>query len=309
MRPLAGEEIFGNWAPLLLPIHKNQEIDYLRLEDEISILIECKVDGIYSNGTAGEFYNITEEEFDKMSLILAEKCNKANMPFQIGVNHMSPIISLNRLKRTLSHQPSAVQVVLPDWIKVNNDEAVCFLNKMAEVANDTGLVIYNPPHAKRNLLPEDFGFLQQKVPNLVGIKVAGGDKKWYADIKKFCPSLSVFIPGHHLASGVLKGAAGAYSNMACLNPIAAQKWYQSIRYDSEGALELEKRINTFLTENILPFITEKQYSNQAVDKCLAVIGGWCDIGTRLRWPYTGINEDLALAIRPIAKDIIPEFFN
>ncbi len=33
------------------------------------------VNGIYSNGTAAEFYNQTEGEFDKISQLLVDKCN------------------------------------------------------------------------------------------------------------------------------------------------------------------------------------------------------------------------------------------
>ncbi len=307
MIPLTGEEIYGNWASLLLPFKKDQTIDFGCLENEISILIESQVNGIYSNGTAGEFYNITEDEFDKINSILAEKCNKALMPFQVGVSHMSPIISLNRLKRTLSLQPSAVQVILPDWFKVTNEEALIFLNKMSEIAEDIGLVLYNPPHAKRKLDPKDFGLLYKKVTNIVGVKVVGGDENWYAQMKKLCPNLSVFIPGHHMVSGCLNGAKGSYSNIACLNPVAAQKLYESIKEDFSGALEVEKRINIFFSEHILPLTKKKSYSNQAVDKFLAVIGGWSDIDTHLRWPYKSIEMDAAYQLRPIARDIIPEF--
>ena len=308
MKPLQAHEIFGNWATLLLPIKENEGIDWNQLETEIDLLIQCKVNGIYSNGTAGEFYNITEEEFEKVSNILAEKCHAANMPFQIGVSHMSPVISVNRLKKVINLEPGAVQLILPDWFKVTNEEAVDFLKLMEETAGDVGLVLYNPPHAKRNLIPADFGFLKQKVPNLVGIKVAGGDDQWYDEIRRHCGGLSVFIPGHHMITGCLKGAHGAYSNMACLNPRAAQSWYESMADDTERALDLERRINVFLKKYILPLITEQHYSNQAVDKFLAVVGGWGGISARLRWPYKWIDEATTLALRPVAESIIPEFF-
>ena len=88
----------GNWGTLLLPINPDDSIDYARLADEIDYLIEAKIDGIYSNGTAGEFHNQTEEEFDKINELLAEKCHRSNMPFQIGASHPVPIISFERLK-------------------------------------------------------------------------------------------------------------------------------------------------------------------------------------------------------------------
>ena len=75
--------ISGNWATLLLPI-KDEEIDFEKLSDQIDYYIDAKVDGIYSNGTAGEFYTQTESEFQAINRLLAKKCRQKNMPFQVG---------------------------------------------------------------------------------------------------------------------------------------------------------------------------------------------------------------------------------
>lgn len=105
MHPLTHTTLVGNWATLLLATNKNGEIDYKRMGDEIDILIASSPCGIYSNGTAGEFYTQNEEEFIKTSELLAEKCSAASIPFQIGVSHMSPQISLNRLQAVKSLNP------------------------------------------------------------------------------------------------------------------------------------------------------------------------------------------------------------
>ena len=55
MKPLSSDEIYGNWATLLLATDKNGEIDVSRMNDEIDVLIDSQPNGIYSNGTAGEF--------------------------------------------------------------------------------------------------------------------------------------------------------------------------------------------------------------------------------------------------------------
>ena len=77
MHPLTHTTLVGNWATLLLATNKNGEIDYKRMGDEIDILIASSPCGIYSNGTAGEFYTQNEEEFIKTSELLAEKCSAA----------------------------------------------------------------------------------------------------------------------------------------------------------------------------------------------------------------------------------------
>ncbi|YCM44413.1 hypothetical protein V2O64_00075 [Verrucomicrobiaceae bacterium 227] len=119
--------------------------------------------------------------------------------------------------------------------------------------------------------------------------------------------LSVFIPGHLLASGMESGAMGAYSNMACLNPAATQKWTNQIHSDLPAALKLEKRINVFMREAIVPYITQQKYCNAACDRLMALIGNWTDIGSSMRWPYRSIPAEDVPAWRKIAHHLIPEF--
>jgi 4-hydroxy-tetrahydrodipicolinate synthase len=309
MNPLKNDEIFGNWATLLLPVNPDDSIDYERLGQEIDTLISMGVDGIYSNGTAGEFYNQTEEEFDTVSSLLANKCNALGMPFQIGCNHMSPVITLERLRRVIPLQPGAVQVMLPDWFPPVIEESIDFLKRIIDRAHPIGIVLYNPPHAKVKLQPGDFELLKQAGVRLAGCKLAGGDENWYRDMKKYAPELSLFIPGHHLATGISLGAHGAYSNVACLHPLAAQKWYAMMKTDMPTAMELQSRIQLFMNDHIVPFIRDKKYPNQAADKFMAAVGGWTDIQTRLRWPYRSISPGEVKATRQYARKILPEFFN
>ncbi len=309
MQPLKSDQIKGNWVTVLLPINADESIDFNCLNDEIDVLVSVKPDGMYCNGTAGEFYNITEAEYDTIARMLADKCNQAEIPFQIGVSHMSPVISLERLKQTVDLKPSAVQVILPDWFRPTDAEAIDYMNVMAETASDIGLVLYNPPHAKRVFSPGELLHLQEKVRGMVGVKVADGDDQWYDEMKPLAQRISVFLPGHRIATGYKKGVCqGSYSNMACLNPKAAQLWSDQIHEDLDGALELEVRINRFLDQHIVPFITQQKFSNQAVDKMLAQIGGWSNIGLKLRWPYKSVPEYQAKRLRPIAEKLIPEFF-
>jgi 4-hydroxy-tetrahydrodipicolinate synthase len=308
MLPLENKQIFGNWATLLLPINADDSINYTLLAEEIDILISMRVNGIYSNGTAGEFYNQTEEEFDAVSSILADKCHAAGMPFQVGCNHMSPQMALQRLRRAVPLQPGAVQIILPDWFPPTMPEIIDYLRVMAEAAGNIGLVLYNPPHAKKKLIPEEWLQIKEAGIPLAGCKVPGGDEHWYAKMKKYVPELSLFIPGHHLATGISLGAHGAYSNVACLNPLAAQAWYETMLHDMDKAMDIQSRIQQFMNEQIVPFITEQGYSNQAVDKFLAAIGGWMNMSTRLRWPYRSIDTGEVTKARAVAKELLPEFF-
>jgi len=308
MHPFTHNEIYGNWATLLLSWNSDETLDYARTTSDLTTLIAMQVSGIYINGTAGEFYSLTEHEFDQIALLLTEHCEVANVPFQIGASHMSAQISLERLKRSVALAPATFQIILPDWYPLTDEEAIDFLYRMADAAEGIGLVLYNPPHAKRVLSPETIGLLAREVPSLVGVKVAGGNDAWYASLRQHLSKISVFVSGHHLASGFSQGAQGSYSNVACLHPRAAQHWWECMSTDLPKALEMEQRIQCFMNEHIIPFITNEKFSNAAVDRFLAQIGDWGNLSEGMRWPYRSIPRAEANRLRPIAQQVLPEFF-
>lgn len=308
MRVLTAKNLRGNWGTLLLPINADDSIDHKRLGEELDYLIDAEVDGIYSNGTAGEFHNQTEEEFLRVQELMAEKCHRSGMPFQIGISHPFPLVALERVRRTVALQPSAFQVILPDWVTTREDERINFLQRIAEAAAGIPLVLYNPPHAKAVLRPRELAILAGAVPSLIGIKTGAGDDQWYGEMRPYAEELSVFVPGHLLATGVGHGvAAGAYSNVACLSPVGAQAWWRLMQTDLTAALRIQQRIGEFFDRCIIPY-KQAGYSNPALDKFLAAVGGWGSVGTRLRWPYKWIDEKDAAQARVVAKLLLPEFF-
>ena len=305
---LTSKNLKGNWGTLLLPVNTDDSIDYGRLSDEIDLLIDARLDGIYSNGTAGEFHNQTEVEFNRVQLQLAEKCHRAKMPFQIGVSHPVPIVTLERIKRAVALGPDAFQLILPDWVSAGEEEQIDFLARMAAAAGNIPLVLYNPPHAKSVLSPAALLRVSRAIPQLIGIKTGAGDAKWYADMRSCAPALSVFVPGHFLATGIKEGvASGAYSNIACLSPRGSQAWWRLMYTDLAAALQLQDRIGQFFHKCITPY-KEAGYSNPALDKFLAAVGGWGSVGTRLRWPYKWIPEEEVGPARAMAKEFLPVFF-
>jgi dihydrodipicolinate synthase/N-acetylneuraminate lyase len=296
----------GNWATLLLPIGADEAIDFGRLGAELEALTAAGVDGVYSNGTAGEFHNQTEAEFDAIQALLADKCRAGGTAFIVGASHTDAIVAAGRVARGAALRPLAIQVILPDWVTLSDAEAVDFLHMMVERAGGVPLVLYNPPHAKRVLAPAELGRLLRAVPEVVGVKLGDGDDAWYAAARADLAGAALFVPGHHLASGVREGVAvGAFSNVACLSPSGAQRWTDAMATDLEGALELEGRICAFLDAHVLPF-KAAGYCNGALDKLLAAVGGWAPVGTRLRRPYRWIDPEVVPALRRAAHDLVPE---
>lgn len=309
MKPLKASELHGNWGTLLLPINPDDSIDWDLLGREIDQLLLAGVDGIYSNGSAGEFHTQTEAEFERVSALLAQKCYAAGRPFQIGACHPSAQISRERIRRTKTLQPSAFQVILPDWFPPRWPEILSFLETVAAEAAPIPLVLYNPPHAKRRLDPAEWLELAEAIPSLIGIKVPSGDDAWYEAMQPVMKRLSVFIPGHQLATGLARGAHGAYSNVACLSPRGAQRWYEHCRYDPAIGFAWQSAIQSFWEGNIAPLITRDHLCNMAADKAAAAAGGWLrGFSPRLRWPYHSADADTVRRIAERSHAELPAAF-
>jgi 4-hydroxy-tetrahydrodipicolinate synthase len=310
MRPFAAAEIRGNWATLLLPLQADESIDYALLQRQIEAFVRAGVDGVYSNGSAGEFYAQSEDEFDRINGLLAETCERARLPFQIGATHMSPQLALERVRRARALRPVAFQVLLPDWFPTTWDETLAFVERIAAEAAPVPLVIYNPPHAKRRLTPEEWLRLAETVPAVVGIKVPGGDAAWYRSMQPVMRRLSVFVPGHRLAVGLAQGAQGAYSNVACLSPSGAQRWYRLCCDRPEEGQRWQGRILAFWQARVEPLIAQHRLSNMAVDKAVAVAGGWLPgLAPRLRWPYRAAPLELTEQLAAAARAELPELWS
>lgn len=305
MEPLRACDLRGVWATVLLPLARGGEIDWPALEAEVDALVASGVAGLYTNGTAGEFLVQTEEEFDRLSGLVAERCTAAGVPFQIGVSHASPGLALDRLRRSVELRPGAVQVALPDWVAVSPPEAIAFLRRLAGVAGEIGIVLYNPPHAKRVLEPEEWESLRRSVPTLIGVKVGDEAPAFYEQVRRHAGALAVFVPGHHLATGLQGGAHGSYSNLACLSPAGARRFYELASVDPAAGLALERRIRRLFVEYLEP-LRRAGYCDAALDKLLVALGGWAPLRTELRWPYRGVPCEHVERLRPVFRERLPE---
>ena len=289
MNPLAPNTLQGTWSTLLLPLDESENINWDGIESQLNAFAEAKVNGIYFNGTAGEFFSQTDEEFLRLATTVAAFCHDRNMPFQIGATHPQAIDTLKRIKESRHLSPGAFQIILPEWTPLNWEEIHRFLERIIAAAHPIPIVLYNPPYAQKILQPEEWSEIAAAFPNLIGIKVAGGDADWHKAMRKTAEKLSVFVAGIRLASGIIKGCArGSYSNLACLSPIGAAQWGRRIFSDPDLALQQEKEIIQVFDAAIAPF--RGKFSNSALDKALAAAGGWTDLSPTVRWPLASISQ-------------------
>lgn len=303
---LTAETLRGAWVTVLLDVDASGRPRLAAIDEQIEAYREAGVSGVYCNGTATEFHCQDGASCGAVFERTARAAREAGLPVQLGASHPLPAEALTRVRLAVRHAPDAIQVTLPDWTPITEDEAIRFLDGCAAAAGGFPLVLYNPPHARTVLSPEGLARVAERVPALIGLKCGGGDAGWYRAMRTVLERLAVFVPGHRYASGVAAGARGAYSNIACLNPRAAMRWARLGHEAPARALEIESRIGAFMDEAIAPLLAAGT-PGYACDKAMAAAGGWTPITPRLLWPHTGVSDAAIERIRDAARRHVPEF--
>ncbi len=307
MTPLTPETLKGTWSTVLLPLNERNEIIWEHVDEQLNVFAEAGVDGIYFNGTAGEFFSQSEEEFLRLAKTVASFSEARSIPFQIGASHAHASGSLQRIEQTRDLNPGAFQVILPEWIPHSWEEIAAFLNRLVAVANPVPLVIYNPPNARKVLNPEEWLELVSTINGIIGIKVAGGDDAWHEAMRPVSEKISVFVAGVRLASGMINGcASGSYSNLACLSPHGAVRFGRLIQSNPEEALNQQARILEVFDQAIAPI--RGRYADSGLDKTLATAGAWGPMTPQLRWPLSPVPDLEVERISKLFHDKLPFLF-
>src|SRR4030081_2134620 len=89
MHRLTRPTLRGTWAPVLLPLTPDEAIDFGLLGEELAVLVGAGLDGIYTHGTTSAFRFLAEAHNAGIPGVVAQACQQAGVPCQLGASQMS----------------------------------------------------------------------------------------------------------------------------------------------------------------------------------------------------------------------------
>ena len=72
-------------------------------------------------------------------------------------------------------------------------------------------------------------------------------------------------------------------------------------------MELERRIQQFMAQHVLPLVGSHGLSHPALDKMMAEVGAWGPVRARMLWPYASAPQAAIERARAALRDLLPEF--
>ena len=168
---LTKEQLVGLWGPVPTEWDADSNFDEKTFRDEVAMLIDCGVNGLYTTGTTGEFYALDWEEFKQVQgAFLAE--TKGKIPVQVGANWFNTRDTITRMRFARDHGADAVQICFPGWMEMREADYDQFLIDCYKAVPDIAIIHYNIGRTKKLFYADDYLRVMSSVPTMIGTKAA-----------------------------------------------------------------------------------------------------------------------------------------
>ena len=261
---------------------------------DIRSLCGSGVHGIYTSGTTGEWYALDEKEFQWMVEVFLEETRPFHTLTQIGCGGLNTSATLNRVRTAVRGplRPDGVQVLLPCWQPLTNDEITDFFKAVADAADGVPLTHYNTLRAKRLLAEKEYEQILHSVPTLIGSKTLN-----YL-IPEVVRLLRAGLPMNHfigseanLVATTIWGSKGVYSDCANYWPKACVELFELCKARKwSDAIQLQERFIAFELEGEAP-LEGRGYTDAGWDKGKAEAAGFLRCKRYLRPPHSAMKDE------------------
>jgi dihydrodipicolinate synthase/N-acetylneuraminate lyase len=303
--PVARAPLQGVWVAIPTPWTDGGKVDTGIVRELVARYAAAGLDGAYTTGTDGEMHVLEFDEFEALVGAFADAARQANLPVQVGCAwlHTDGVVARGRL--AYQHGVDRIQVALPAWIPLNDDEIVRFYAGIQEGLPDTDLIHYNIARSGRMLNGTHYQRIREVAPRLAGSKHTGGDTGLLMEIIEATPDLAHFVVDNQIVTGALFGSPGYYSFIANLSPGFALRMMQACRDgDWQAAAEHAKLCARFF-RTWLPMCPDIN-SSSALAKIASRAGVFPGMPLAIKAPYTSGEERHVRDLRALVERDFPE---
>lgn len=240
----ATQFIQGVIPAVVTPMRPDGQLDEQGLRRLIDHLIEQGVHGIFTVGTAGEFWALSTEEKRRVFTWTVDQVN-GRVPVYLGTcaNTTAEAVQLAQGAQTIG--ADALSVLTPLFIAPSEEEMFQHYRAIAEAVDIPVLLYTNPDRTGNDLSPALVERLADEVEHIAGIKDSSGNMSNTAEYLRRTPDDFRVLMGRDtlIYAALAHGAAGAIAASANLAPDLGVGIYNSyIAGDRTAALEYQRRL-------------------------------------------------------------------
>ena len=293
------------WCALIVPWNDRDELDARRFAQEVSSYGPTGVHGVYTGGTTGEFYAQDDDTYERITHIACEQAHRVGLPVQIGASALSTRTARKRIRIALKAKADAIQMALPFWLELKDDEVKRYIREIAGEAGRTPIILYLTGRSKRKIVPELLGEIAHEVPTFIGTKDTGADVAAVKAILKEVPDLAIF-GGENFYQRLPAGGRGGYCSITGFNAAKVVELYTlCVAGRMAEAKPLADKMERYLHEALIPLVQKEGLWDSAIDRIQRVAGGGV-VGVRCQSPYRSGTEQHVKRLLAWCRKYTPE---
>ena len=232
----------GIIPPVITPFKDDGMLNETVLRQVIEFLLKNGVHGIFSMGTTGEFYALSDNDYQRILEITVEAVN-GRVPVYAGCNDITTRGSIRYVKLAEKAGVDAISVLTPMFITQTQSELYDFFKGISENSRLPIVMYDNKPKTNITIAPLTVAKLAE-LDNIVGIKDSTGDFTNTLECLRLTKSNENFnvLLGRDtlIHAGLCHGATGAVASCANIAPrIIADIYDKYIAGDKPGSLEAQ----------------------------------------------------------------------
>ena len=236
--------IKGVIPALVTPMNDDESLSREGMQKLIDGVIRAGVHGVFTCGTAGEFWAMSLEEKQQVYEWTVE-FTAGRVPVYVGTSANSTREAVTLARMAESSGAECLSVLTPGFITPNDAEMFRHYAEIAE-ATELPILLYNLPGRTGNALSlELIERLHRHFPNIVGIKDSSGNFEQALTFIREMPDGFRLIMGRDtlIHAALREGAAGAIAASANVAPdIAAGIYDAFLEGDDDRASDYQARL-------------------------------------------------------------------
>lgn len=167
------ERIRGILTPNITPVDDRGRVDEQKLRGYVDWLIDHGVDGLYPNGSTGEFVRFSAEERRDIVKIVVDQ-TRGRVPVLAGAAEANVKATIEACDAYGELGVRAVAIVAPFYYRLSSEGVYAYFREIAENVQ-VDVTLYNIPLFASPIDVNTVVRLASEFPNVIGIKDSSGD--------------------------------------------------------------------------------------------------------------------------------------
>ncbi|MFB5197957.1 4-hydroxy-tetrahydrodipicolinate synthase [Neobacillus sp. KR4-4] len=288
----------GIISPIVTPMYDNEEVNYEELVNQVNRVIENGVHGIFTFGTNGEGYILSEEEKVKvMETVVKTVAGRVPVYASTGLVGTQDTIRLSLEAKRVG--VDYLSIITPYFATATQEEIYHHFKTVAE-AVDMPIVLYNIPARTGNTIQPATVEKLSHIDNIVGVKDSSGNFDnilQYIERTRHREDFSVLSGNDSLILWtLLAGGTGGIAGCSNVYPFTmAQIYEQFVNGNVEEARKFQDSIRSF--RDCFKFANPNTVVKTAVDLLGYPVG-------KCRAPFNQVSDEGITALKSVLNENI-----